>query len=85
MEAIWAATSPSSGRFSEVEIRSTEDKLLERYRKLRERGEGYLEVRAGSRLSLARVGLSRAARGDPPCRRTRIDFAPPRRQLGVAR
>jgi hypothetical protein len=49
MEAVWAATSPSTGRFAGVETRSTEDELLERCRELRERGEGYLEVRAPDR------------------------------------
>jgi hypothetical protein len=40
---MWAATSLTSGRFGAATI-STMDELSERFRALRTRGEGYLEV-----------------------------------------
>ena len=49
VEAVWAASSPVSGRFSPSEVTSTAAELLERYRQLRERGEGYVEVRLPNR------------------------------------
>jgi hypothetical protein len=44
LQVAWAATSPNSGRLA-PEVESTFDELLARFRELRARGEGYLEVR----------------------------------------
>jgi hypothetical protein len=58
MEAVWAATSPASGRFSPTEVTSTVAELLERYRQLKQRGEGYLEVRLpDSKFPVVTVGF----------------------------
>lgn len=48
MEVVWAATSVKTGRLS-AEVKSTFDELLARFRELRARGEGYLEVRTPDR------------------------------------
>ncbi|MFD8423523.1 hypothetical protein [Streptomyces sp. NPDC059668] len=45
MCVVWAATSPESGRFHQVERRSEVNDLSARFDDLRARGQGYVEVR----------------------------------------
>jgi hypothetical protein len=49
LEVIWAGTAVPGGRFSPIEVRSTPDELDGRFRELRPRGEGNLEVRLPDR------------------------------------
>ncbi|WP_406344299.1 hypothetical protein [Streptomyces sp. NBC_01578] len=61
MNAVWATTSPESGRFSAVERRSDVSGLSVRFSQLRAHGHGYLEVRlADSDYPLLTLGF----RGD---------------------
>ncbi|MCA0215961.1 MAG: hypothetical protein LCH43_01250 [Actinobacteria bacterium] len=45
IDAVWAATSPDSGRFDPMETRSAAGVLRSRLAELEARGAGYLEVR----------------------------------------
>ncbi|MFD7771115.1 hypothetical protein [Streptomyces sp. NPDC059787] len=45
MSVVWAATSPESGLFHEVERCSEVKDLSDRFNDLRARGQGYVEVR----------------------------------------
>jgi hypothetical protein len=46
MSVMWAATSPESGLFHPVEIRSEVEDLSDRFNDLRSCGQGYVEVRS---------------------------------------
>lgn len=60
MIVSWAATSPTTGRYSGVYQSSTDAELLDRIAELRIRGAGYLEIQIADRdypaLSLAFAG-----------------------------
>jgi hypothetical protein len=49
MSVVWAATSPESGLFHQVERRSEVKGLSDRFNDLRSLGQGYVEVRLPSR------------------------------------
>jgi len=57
VEAVWAATSPVSGRFDPVETRSDLVALDDRFAALRARGHGYLEVRRTDEFPVLTVGF----------------------------
>jgi len=60
IDAVWAATSPDSGRFDPIETRSAARVLRFRLAELEARGAGYLEVR---RLAAEYPVLSLGFRG----------------------
>ncbi|MGC2997880.1 hypothetical protein ACPF8X_05600 [Streptomyces sp. G35A] len=49
MSVVWAATSPESGLFHQVEGRSEVKGLTDRFNDLRSLGQGYIEVRLPNR------------------------------------
>lgn len=49
MGVVWAATSPKSGLFHQVERRSEVKGLADRFSDLRSLGQGYIEVRLPNR------------------------------------
>lgn len=55
--AVWAATSPASGRFDAVETRSDIEALNDRFAELRARGGGYLEVRRIEEFPVLTMGF----------------------------
>ncbi len=57
VDVAWAATSPESGRFSALVTRSNLAALNDRFVALRERGEGYLEVRRNTDYPALTMGF----------------------------
>ena len=63
MRIDWAATSASTGRVDATKVNSTLDELLVRFRELRSRGEGYLEIETSGRAYPAIMMGFRNGRG----------------------
>jgi len=57
VDVFWAATSLESGRFDAEVARSSAEALGERFAALKERGEGYLEVRGPESFPALTMGF----------------------------
>jgi hypothetical protein len=57
VDVVWAATSPTSGRFDPVETSSDVEILNDRFAALRARGEGYVELRRSEDFPVLTVGF----------------------------
>ena len=61
VDVVWAATSPTSGRFDPVETSSDLCVLDDRVAVLRDRGSGYLEVRRTEDYPVITLGFNGSA------------------------